>query len=383
MNWLFGKRKKVDSETKIREAIRDIILADSQQALLVAATETADMAQLVTRKLKSKLEDTMAQIEGTARILNDALIICDSNGKIQAFNPAAENIFKMTSEEVRSSFVGDLFDSKTHSFVTFDDIWAFLAVMDISEEEHDLSGKRHDHSTFPIEINHTRLDRSDGNSIILLVIRDMTTIPCEPCEEIHEKMKCYKSIFEESFEGILVVKGQKILAANRTVSKLYGYSVEELLSTSLDMLIFSSESGKHHDGHLIDISFTTSSIMWQNEPASLVTIKTKRNEDLNKESKMICFFNQDFKITFVNSTFAKWYNEPRERLIGKDIRQLLKIEEYDPFLIHISSLTPENPTRKMELRTRGEDGSVRYQIWTDHVTYDKSGAEYQRIGHAG
>lgn len=381
MDWLFGK-KRVKSETKVRESIRDLMLADSQKALLTAATETADMAHLVTRKLKSKLEDTMAQIESTARILNDALIICDSNGKVQAFNPAAEKIFDMTSDEVRSSFVGDLFNSKTHNFKTFEDIWTFLAMMDISEEEHDLSGKRKDHSVFPIEINHTRLDRSDGSSIILLAIRDIGSHH-QTLNEVTEKMKCYKSIFDESFDGILVVKGQKILAANRTVSNLYGYSVEELLAQSIDMLIFSANMGKHHDGHLIDISFTTSNIVWQNEPASLITIKTKKNENKNKEAKMICFFDKEFKITFANSIFANWYNLSKDELIGKDIRQLLKQEEYDIFLVHINSLTPENPTRKMELRTRGENGKVNYQIWTDHVAYDKHGAEYQRIGHAG
>jgi len=380
MNW-FGKKKN-NGENKIREAIRDLMLIDSQNALLLAATETADMAQLVTKKLKSKLEDTMAQIESTARILNDALIICDSDGKVQAFNPAAEKIFSMTSEEVRCSFVGDLFNSKTHNFKTFDDIWTFLAMMDISEEEHDLSGKRNG-MPFPIEINHTRLDRSDGSAIILLAIRDISLIPCEPCGEINEKLKCYKGIFEESFDGILVVKGQKILAANKAVSNLYGYSVEELLSQSVDMLIFSSNMGKHHDGHLIDISFTTSNIIWHNETASLVTIKTKKNENKNKEAKMICFFNKDFKITFVNSKFANWHNSTRDEIVGTDIRKLLKEEEHDLFLIHINSLTPENPTRKMELRTRGENGKVKYQVWTDHVTYDENGAEYQRIGHAG
>jgi len=381
MNW-FGKKKN-NGENKIREAIRDLMLIDSQNALLLAATETADMAQLVTKKLKSKLEDTMAQIESTARILNDALIICDSDGKVQAFNPAAEKIFDMTSDEVRCSFVGDLFNSKTHNFKTFDDIWTFLAMMDISEEEHDLSGKRKDNSSFPIKINHTKLDRSDGSSIILLAIRDISEIPCEPCSDAHEKMKCYRSIFEESFDGILVVKGKRILAANRAVSNLYGYSVEELLSQSLDILIFSSDMGKHHDGHLIDISFTTSNIIWHNEPASLITIKTKRNESKNKEAKMICFFNKDFNITFANSKFANWYNLTKEEIIGKDIRSLLNEEEHDLFVIHINSLTSENPTRKMELRTRGENGKVNYQIWTDHVAYDEYGTEYQRIGHAG
>ena len=379
MNWLFGKKKE-ESNARVKETMRDLMLADSQQALLTAATETADMAQVVTRKLKSKLEDSMAQLESTARILNDALVICDSNGIIQAFNPAAEKMFEMTTDEVRESFVGKLFSSKTHSFSSFEDIWAFLAMMDISDEEHDLSGLRHGGQEFPIEINHTRLDRSDGSSIILLIIRD--TSPCEPCVQVREKMKFYKSIFEESFDGILIVKGQKILAANKAVSNLYGYSVEELLSKPLDTLIFASGRGKHQDGHLIDISFTTSSIIWQNEPASLVTIKATATID-NEAQKLICFFDADFKITFANAPFAKLYNFTKEQIVGKDIRHLMKEDECNPFLIHISSLTPDNPTRKMELHSRNQDGQMKYQIWTDHVTYDQSGTEYQRIGQVG
>lgn len=387
MLWPFntGKRR---AEIRERDLMRELKVLESQRALLDAATETADAANHVTNRLKSRLEDSMAQFENTARILNDALIICDLTGEVQAFNPAAERLFGIPADEVRQTFVGDLFTSNTHKLESGESIWSLLNEMEAAEHDHDLSGIREDGGTFPVDVNHTRLDRSDGTSIVLLILRDLT-----PCEETKESLRSYRSVFNSAFDCILVVSGDRILAANPAASVMFGYTVEQLLMKTLDGLIMNGREhvsegvdvkgeGVHQDGHLMEVFFTANPIMWNGQPASLVTIKNLiplAPEKVDAQN-MICCFGADFRITFVNAAFASFYGIKREKLIGMDIRDLLPSDDQKPFIIHINSLTENEPTRRMQLQSRRPDGAVCLQLWTDHASYDEEGVEYQRIG---
>jgi PAS domain S-box-containing protein len=319
------------------------------------------------------------------------LVICDISGSIQAFNPAAEQMFGVQASDVKDTFVGDLFFSESASFPQTKDataVWNLLARLDVAEDEHDLMGRYSDGTTFLLDVNHTRLDRSDGSSIVLLVMRDIGS----SCDEDRKTLKGYRSIFESSFDGILVVKDQQIVAANPAATKLFGYKVEEILATSMDALIMPGHKidstddfrvhAKHHDGHLMEMEFTTTTIWWDSSPASLVTIKeVKSNSNKDFTPSMICCFDSSYRISFVNAAFANYYGSKKEELIGTDIRDLIPDNECSPFLIHINCLSEKEPTRKMKLRSTNVDGSPRVQIWTDHAAFENGVVEYQRIGY--
>lgn len=380
---LFGGRKKRVIQRE-RELSRDIKVMESQQALLAAATQTADAANVVTQRLRSRLEDSITQFENTARIMNDALIICDLSGAIQAFNPAAEQLFAMTSSEARETFIGDLLKTDT-DLETGADLWAIL---DAATGSDQMVGHRRNGSKFGVEVNHTQLDRSDGTSIVLLVLRDLS-----PSQEA----KGYRSMFESSFDGILVVKGSKIVAANPAVSYLFGYTTEELLSKSLDQLIFSMSNTRieaskevniaidaiHQNGQQMEVYFTTTTIWWNGEPASLITIRDmtpiRASADRNDKPNMICCFGGDYRITFANTIFANHYGSKPSILKGLDIRDLMGEEERNLFQIHMNGLTEKEPTRRMQIQ-KMNDGVASLQVWTDHISFDGDDIEYQRIG---
>lgn len=388
IGWPFGAKKLANAEsTKSRDVLRDLKVLESQRALLEAATSTADAANFVTTRLRQKLEDSMAQIENTARILNDALVICDLNGNIQAFNPAAERMFAVGADYVRNSFVGSLFKSSTASFDKGEDVWELLTNIAMADEDDTLHGILPDGTEFPLDVNHTRLDRSDGSSIMLLVLRSVDTTPES------SKLRNYRSIFEGSFDGILVVENRRIVAANPAATILFGYTVEDLLSKTLDVLFISEEqpdlhsdtvdhqyAARHYDGYLMDLYFTTTTIQWNGSPASLVTIRNVTNSVKTTEN-MICCFDSSFVITFANYAFGRFYGLKRENLVGMDIRSLMPDDECNTFLINIGSLTTSEPTRRMQLCTTSKEGDQRIQCWTDHASYDEVEVEYQRIGY--
>lgn len=378
MRWPFSTKRRSRQESQAREIIRDLKVLESQTALLDAAKATADAASFVTHRLRSKLQDSLDQIESTARIINDALVICDIEGKVQAFNPAAEHLFNAKADTVIGSFVGTLLDSG-EVMPTGDDVWGVLAQLDASEDEGILRGRRGS-ETFPLEVNHTRLDRTDGTTIVLMVMRDETP----NCDGV--RLKGYRSIFESSFDGILVVKDDMIVAANPAVTKLFGYKVEEILVKKIGELFPAANldgeiiAGEHRDGHKLDMLFTTTAISWDGEPASLITVKDITAANIKPDTEaMVCCFDQNFRITFANSAFASFYGKKSTKLIGDDIRALMPPEECNPFLMNINSLTQHEPTRRMQLRS-SVSGAGRLQVWTDHANFDDGDVEYQRIG---
>jgi PAS domain S-box-containing protein len=394
MIWPFNTRRKHD-ETREREILRDLKVLESQHALLEAATQTADAANIVTTSLRARLEESIAQFENTARILNDALVICDLDGHVQAFNPAAERMFGIPARMARDTFVGDLFVSKTRLLDTSDNIWALIEEFG-GDDAPDVMGRAANGRTFPIDVNHTRLDRSE-DAIILMVLRDMS-----PCADIKSALKSYRSIFDSTFDCILVIDNDTIVAANPIASDLFGYTVDELLTKSLAELVIDGRERltsafrtgddavglkgevKDHDGREMEVSFTTTTIIWNGRPASLVTIKdTTRIWDNKPEAEnMICCFNESYKITFVNASFAKFYSARREKLLGADVRDLMDDNERRTFMMHIKGLTPEKPNRRVQMQTKDDLGVDHYQMWTDHAAFDDDGVEFQRIGRA-
>ena len=61
---------------------------------MTAAIQTSNIAQEVTRTMQKRMEDAIRQFIQTARIMNDALLICDPAGHVTAFNPAAQRLFE-------------------------------------------------------------------------------------------------------------------------------------------------------------------------------------------------------------------------------------------------------------------------------------------------
>ena len=85
--WPLKNWKKSRDENREKEYLRDLKVLESQHALLNAATETADAANVVTHTLKQRLDDAIQQFQNATRILNDALLVCDGEGVISAANP--------------------------------------------------------------------------------------------------------------------------------------------------------------------------------------------------------------------------------------------------------------------------------------------------------
>lgn len=398
--WGFFGKKAKDRFLKEEDQKRKV--AQSQVALLEAATTTADAAHHVTNQLKKHLEESIIQFETTVRILSDGLIVCDANGTVKAFNPAAEIIFACKAENIISKPVTNLFRLDGIKPLDQVSLWeALQQEKDGGSPTATLKGRRINGESFPLEATMTRLDRYDGSSVVLMLIRDLTTI-VETSRELEIHAHRYRSIFNVSFDGILIVQNGTVVAANKASEILFGRDEQSLLSTKFSSLMdmqgktletqigpIVSAEAKNQDGSMRPLLLSSVEITWNNLPARLLTAKdvsqmkayemaVKNIRD--QQPDMIICFTSDFIINFANSHFCKYYNVNNTEVVGKDIRDVLSNTEVD--VLRLKSLTQENSFCRSQICVSNPDGTIRIQDWTDHASYDNDGilVEYQRTG---
>jgi PAS domain-containing protein len=244
----FTRRSKAKAEASAKQ---DAKIAESQNVLLSAAVETSHMAQDVTRTMQRRMEDAIKQFIQTARIMNDALLICDPAGGISAFNPAAQRMFGLPDQPTVPATA--LF-RKGSLTVDAEELWKLGR-----SKKRTLSGIHDDGTTFPTHIRVSVLDKSDGNTVILLVVQDLTLI--------HRN-------FSNSVHGCAIIANNEIIASNQSCSRIFGYDQDDLLGRCAEVLM---QSKDRNDNHL-DLVFEVARIQWEGEEALFVTIRETRNE---------------------------------------------------------------------------------------------------------
>jgi len=120
----------------------------------------------------------------------------------------------------------------------------------------------------------------------------------------------------------------------------------------------------------------------------------RRAEDALRESEeyyrvlvedmpaLICRFLPDGTLSFVNSSYCQYFDKSRKDLIGANFFQFIPQPQRANVQTHFKSLTVENPAVSYEHQVILSGGETRWQRWTDHALFDKSGKlyQYQSVG---
>ncbi len=105
-------------------------------------------------------------------------------------------------------------------------------------------------------------------------------------------------------------------------------------------------------------------------------------EILDDLPALICRFQPDGTITYVNEAYCTFFERSRAELIGTDFRLLIPVEDREGVMESIRSLTPENLTQSHEHPVLAPGQEVRWQQWTNRLLLDEAGivTGYQSIG---
>jgi PAS domain S-box-containing protein len=298
MSWWKPRDKSKDSA---REATRLLKVRESQLALLQAATSTANAAEDVTSMLKARLDDSLRQIEITAQLLSDALIVCLPNGKIDSANSAAERIFGWKRGEVQGMDITALFRDEDGGMMTGEQVMHkfFFCHEGSLEDAHHMDcirGLRRTGELFWVEVNINNVERADGTTIVILVCRDATN-RIETQRELKLNELRFRSMFEASLDGIIVSYNHYVVSANPAIAKMLGYDSECMVANPISNFIApehvevvrkihslrmqGDETARTYvvkmvtsSGKLIDVLVSSTSMQWGNNGlASLMMIK--------------------------------------------------------------------------------------------------------------
>lgn len=188
---------------------------------------------ITDRKL---LQSELAESETKYRALYensiDAIFLTVPDGTIFAANPAACNMLKMSEDEICSLGRNGVVDrSDPH--------------LEEALKERSAKGKfcgelimvRKNGEKFPIEISSSVFTSSDGKQMTSMIIRDIT-IHKESEEKILNAKNLLEATFNSLTEAVFIIdpKTRVILSANKSVEKLFGFSIEELIGENTEIL---------------------------------------------------------------------------------------------------------------------------------------------------
>jgi PAS domain S-box-containing protein len=98
--------------------------------------------------------------------------------------------------------------------------------------------------------------------------------------------------------------------------------------------------------------------------------------------ELICRFDPDSTLTFVNDSYCRFFNKRREDLLGFSFMPFIPPEDRKKVRAQFDSLGPENPVGKHEHRVIAPNGEIRWHQWTNRSILDDEGRtlEFQAVG---
>lgn len=98
--------------------------------------------------------------------------------------------------------------------------------------------------------------------------------------------------------------------------------------------------------------------------------------------EMICRFLPDGTLTYVNKSYADYFNLSINDLVGKNFLNLMPESEREKAKKHLTSFSRKKNIATMEHKVYGESDQIHWHQWTDRAFYDDDGnlIKFQSVG---
>jgi PAS domain S-box-containing protein len=194
-----------------------------------------------------------SQAERLSAIINttvDGIIVIDSQGLIEHFNPGAERLFGYAESEVIGRNVDLLMPSPYHeehdSYLSRYLTTGKAAIIGTGRE---VRGRRKDGTVFPLHLSVGEM-HVDGERKFTGVVHDLTDrVRIE--EQLRQSEERWRAIIDSAIDGIIVIDARGgIEAFNPAATRLFGYSEDEVAGRNVHMLM-PSPYHEEHDAYLM------------------------------------------------------------------------------------------------------------------------------------
>jgi PAS domain S-box-containing protein len=207
------------------------------------------VAQEAQRSAVAAAKGRSERLDAILDITADGIIVIDDQGRIEAFNRGAQDLFGYPEHEVLGRNVSILMPSPDHERHD-----AYLERYRTTREARiigigrEVVGRRRDGTMFPVHLSVGEM-QIGGERKFTGVLRDLTKrVRLEDALDASEAR--WRAIVDSAVDGIIVIDAYgRIEAFNRAAERLFGYALEEVLGHNVDMLM-PSPRHEEHDSYL-------------------------------------------------------------------------------------------------------------------------------------
>ena len=193
-----------------------------------------------------------SQAERLSAIINttvDGIIVIDSRGRIENFNPAAERLFGYSESEVVGQNVNILMPSPFHEeHDGYLDRYQQTGRPAIIGTGREVRGRRKDGTVFPLHLSVGEM-LIEGERKFTGVLHDLTDrVRIE--ERLRESEERWRAVIDSAIDGIIVIDARGCIEAfNPAAVRLFGYAEAEVIGKNVNVLM-PPPYHDEHDGYL-------------------------------------------------------------------------------------------------------------------------------------
>ncbi|WP_242920119.1 sensor histidine kinase [Pontibacter liquoris] len=199
--------------------------------------------------------DTKTRLKAIIDTAIDGIITIDTRGIVETVNPAAAHIFGYDPEEIIGSNINMLMPEPDHSrHDQYIQNYLHTGEAQIIGKGREVMGKKKDGTVFPFLLSISEVQLPD-KLIFTGIVHDITDLK-KAEHALRESENKINSIIQGAVDGIITINQRGIIEmVNPAAAKQFGYSAEELLGQSINMLMPEPDKSLH-DGYMHNYEVT-------------------------------------------------------------------------------------------------------------------------------
>lgn len=207
--------------------------------------EARDLARHEARLATSRAERLAAVINTTV----DGIIVIDTHGIVEAFNPGAERLFGYASADVIGQNVKFLMPAPFRGdHDGYLERYLRTGSAAIIGKGREVTGRRADGSTFPLHLSVGEM-MVDGERKFTGMLHDLSA-RVTLGEQLRASEEKWRAIIHSAVDGIIVINARgEIESFNPAATRLFGYAESEVVGRNVNMLM-PSPYHEEHDSYL-------------------------------------------------------------------------------------------------------------------------------------
>ncbi|MDC0335966.1 sigma 54-interacting transcriptional regulator [Pseudodesulfovibrio sp.] len=231
-----------------------------------------------------------------------------------------------------------------------------------------------------------------------------------------ESEKRYRSVYEAARDAIIMLDRNdgSILDCNAAARRLYGYTAKDMLGLTIQDLSDEPErsmetirSGiervplryhRRNGGAIFPVEISMSHFVHDGREVSTAYVQDISQRKVVEEAlregarlyravvedqtELICRYNPDGALTFVNGAYAKFFGVDEDEIVGKKFFPRLAEDERRDLKSWLSEAGHAKPAFEREQHVQRSDGEPRWILWMNRAILDPRGRvmEIQAVG---